>query len=112
MTKQEFILSYVLKRADTAEAGLDGVMAAKEAEQAWNYVQKVMGDEPKTAPSETLAKDQDDIFVALRSVLQQLSDRHGVSIVSIKATWTDWFEMGSPTMYLLDEILVDIIKKQ
>ena len=38
MTKKEFLIQYVLNRADTVD-DLDPLASAKRAEEAWNYIQ-------------------------------------------------------------------------
>ena len=40
MNKEEFMREYVLKRAGARHDGLDGRVAAQEAEKAWQEIQK------------------------------------------------------------------------
>ena len=44
MNKREFMVQYVLNRASTHDGGLEGKVAAKEAKQAWDYIQNELYD--------------------------------------------------------------------
>ena len=52
MNKREFMVQYVLNRASTHDGGLEGKVAAKEAKEAWDYIQNELYD----------AKDVSDEF--------------------------------------------------